>query len=290
METIIRVSTFFLNSAMPSSACLARRRPSKVKGSFDAAGQPVRMTGVTVDVTEYRAAEQLIPAAEAAIARQENALSLLLGEAPRAVARGLDLGQFHAPAIPVALPADLLRRRPDLAQAEQQIVAADRSLDSARAAFMPNVQLTAAGGLVGSSLIDDPVRVFSLGGSLLAPLLDGGRLRALQDVAAARRDQAAFGYRKAALTAFREVEDALAAEQGARAQAVVFEAQRRAVAETLTLATHRYRAGYSPHIEVLDAQRGLLSVELALIQARTDRLNAIIALYQSVGGGWVVGV
>lgn len=235
---------------------------------------------------EYRAAEQLIPATEAAIARQENGLSVLLGEPPRAIARGLALTRIGAPPIPGGLPSDLLRRRPDLAQAEQQLVAADRTLDSVRAAFMPSVQLTAAGGFVASSLLDDPVRIFSLGGSVLAPILDGGRLQAQQGIAVARRDQAAIAYRKAALTAFREVEDALAAEQAARRQSDVLDAQRRAVADALTLATNRYRAGYSPYLEKLDAQRSLLGVELSLIQTRSDRLNALITLYQAMGGGW----
>ncbi|MBU2362691.1 MAG: efflux transporter outer membrane subunit, partial [Alphaproteobacteria bacterium] len=235
---------------------------------------------------EYRAAEQLMPVTEAAIARQENGLSVLLGENPRAIVRGRELAQIGAPPVPNGLPADLLRRRPDLAQAEQQLVAADRSLDSARAAFLPNIQLTAAGGYVASTLLNDPIQTYSLGGSLLAPILDGGRLRAQQGVVAARRDQAAQAYRKAALTAFREVEDALAAEQAARAQAVSLEAQRHALSEALLLATNRYKAGYSAYIEKLDAQRSLLAVELTLIQTRSDRLNALIALYQGVGGGW----
>ncbi|HEX7947449.1 MAG TPA: TolC family protein, partial [Phenylobacterium sp.] len=185
-----------------------------------------------------------------------------------------------------ALPADLLRRRPDLAQAEQQVVAADRSLDSVRAAFLPNIQLTASGGYVASTLLGDPIRVFSLGGSALDPLLDFGRLKAQQGAAAARRDQAAFAYRRAALTAFREVDDALASERGAAEQTADLLHQREAQAQVLTLATKRYRAGYSPFLEQLDAQRFLLQVDLQLIQARADRLTAAVALYQALGGGW----
>lgn len=235
---------------------------------------------------EYRAAEQLIPVTEAAIARQENGLSVLLGESPRAMARGRPLGEIAAPEVSAGLPSSLLRRRPDLASAEQQLVAADRGLDSVRAAFLPSVQLTAAGGYVDSTLLRDPIGIYSLGGSVLEPILDGGRLKAQQGIAVARRDQAAFAYRKAALTAFREVEDALAAAEGARAQTVVLEAQRTAQAEALRLAANRYRAGYSPYYEELDAQRGLLGADLALVQSRADRLNALIALFQSVGGGW----
>ena len=162
---------------------------------------------------EYHSTEQLIPSLQLAIARQENGLSVLLGENPRAIERGATLSALASPAVPTMLPSELLRRRPDIAQAEQQIVAADRSLDAARAAFLPSIRLGVSGGYVDSTLIADPVGIFSVGGSILAPLFEGGRLRAQADAAAARRDQAAYSYRKAALNAFREVEDALAALQ-----------------------------------------------------------------------------
>ncbi len=238
----------------------------------------------------YVAAAQLIPAAELAIRRQEDGLALLLGDNPRTVGRGRALGEIAAPAPPALLPAQVLRRRPDIAQAEQQLVAADRSLDAARAAFMPTLQITDTDGFVDSDLLADPVHVFSLGGSVLAPIFQGGRLRAQAAGAAARRDQAAFAYRKAALTAFREVEDALAAARRTDEQVAALERQRTAAANALSLATNRYRAGYSPFLEQLDAQRGLLGVDLALVQARSDRLAASVALYQALGGGWANSV
>ncbi|MES2058748.1 MAG: efflux transporter outer membrane subunit [Pseudomonadota bacterium] len=235
---------------------------------------------------EYRATEQLVPQAELAISRQENALRLLLGETPGAVERGTALASFTAPPIPNGLPADLLRRRPDLFQAEQNLVAADRSLDSARAAMLPNLSLTGSAGLVLSTALSDPVGVFSLGGSILSPIFDGGRLRAQADAGAARRDQAAFAYRKAALTAFREVDDSLAGVQRSGEQAIAIAGQRDALAAALRNASNRYRAGYSSYLDQLDTQRGLLTAELALVQARADRLTAYVALYQAFGGGW----
>ncbi|MBC9032304.1 efflux transporter outer membrane subunit [Sphingomonas sp. JC676] len=235
---------------------------------------------------ELAAAQALIPATELSIRRQEDALNLLLGENPRAIVRGLTLDALQTPQTPAALPSELLRRRPDIAQAEQSVVSADRSLDSARAAFLPSIRLSAAGGFVTSNLLPDPVTIFSLGGSILAPIFEGGRLHAQQDAAAARRDQAAFTYRKTALTAFREVEDSLAAVDRVAEQERVIEAQRISLAEVLRLATNRYRAGYSPYLEQLDAQRALLSAELSLVQARSDRLSASVSLYQALGGGW----
>ncbi|AXJ95621.1 RND transporter [Sphingomonas sp. FARSPH] len=238
--------------------------------------------------SEYQATLQLVPAAELAVSRQENALSLLLGEAPRAIPRGLPLDRLTTPAIPDGLPADLLRRRPDLFQAEQSLVAADRTLDSARAAMLPNVALTGSAGVTLSTVLANPIGVFTLGANILSPIFDGGRLRAQTDVAAARRDQAAFAYRRAALTAFREVDDALAGVRRSGEQAQALGGQVDALAAALRNASNRYRAGYSAYIDQLDAQRGLLAAELALVQARADRLNAYVALYQAMGGGWSV--
>ncbi|HEX4179125.1 MAG TPA: efflux transporter outer membrane subunit [Rhizomicrobium sp.] len=235
----------------------------------------------------YHATEQLIPATELAITRQEDGFSVLLGANPQTVARGKILDSLDAPSAPVSLPSALLRRRPDIETAEQQLAAADSALDAARDAFMPDVQLAAAGGMVGSTLVDgSPLGVWSLGGSILAPIFSAGRLDAQKDAATARRDQAAFAYRKTALTAFREVEDALSAVERDEEQEKALAAERDSLAHALVLATHRYREGYSPYLDQLDAQRGLLSTQLGLVQARTDRLNAIVTLYQSVGGGW----
>ncbi|MBX3485801.1 efflux transporter outer membrane subunit, partial [Phenylobacterium sp.] len=235
---------------------------------------------------DYRATAQQIPVVELAIRRQEDGLSLLLGDDPRAIARGAALEALVHPTVPPGLPSALLRRRPDVAQAEHALAGADRSLDAARAAFLPNVQLTANGGYVASSLLSDEIGVFSLGGSVLAPIFDTGRLRAQQDAAVARRDQAAFAYRKTALNAFREVEDALAAVQRVAEQEREVTVQRAALAEAYRLAESRYRAGYSPYLDQLEAQRGLLATDLLLVQVRADRLNAAVSLYQALGGGW----
>lgn len=235
---------------------------------------------------EYAATAQLVPAAELAISRQENALALLTGDPPRAIERGLPLDRIATPAIPDGLPADLLRRRPDLFQAEQALVAADRSLDSQRAAMLPNLALTGSAGVVLSTALADPVALFSLGASILAPIFDGGRLRAQERAATARRDQAAFAYRRAALVAFREVDDALAGVRRSGEQADDLAQQADAARGALQNASNRYRAGYSGYIEQLDAQRNLLTAELSLVQARADRLSAYAALYQAMGGGW----
>lgn len=236
--------------------------------------------------SEYRAATQIVPQALLAIARQENALSLLVGDSPRDIARGVPLEALQRPAVPDGLPSDLLRRRPDIAQAERTLAASDASLAAARAQFLPQLRLSGSAGAVISSLIGDPVGIWSLGGSVLAPLFQGGRLRAGVEGAAGRRDQAAFGYQRTVLTAFREVEDNLAAAVRLSQQRTEIEQQRDALSEALRHATNRYQAGYSSYLEQLDAQRNLLSAQLTLVQLEADQLNALIALHQAVGGGW----
>ncbi|WP_257543700.1 efflux transporter outer membrane subunit [Sphingopyxis sp. DBS4] len=234
---------------------------------------------------EYRAAEQQIPAIEAAIARQENGLSLLVGDTPHAIARGANFDALATPAVPAVLPSELVRRRPDIAQAEYALAATDANLRAARAQFLPQIRLSASAGAVASNLLGDPISIWSIGGSILAPIFQGGRLQGQYDVATAQRDQAAFAYRKSVLTAFREVEDQLALIDRLGAQEQALLAQHTAVAEVLRHATNRYRAGYSPYLEQIDAQRALLAVDQALIQLRADRLTAYVALYQALGGG-----
>ncbi len=232
-------------------------------------------------------AAQLIPATQLAIRRQEDGLSVLLGANPGPIPRGAALDALTLPQPATVMPAALLRRRPDMVAAEQQLVSADRSLDSVRAAFLPSIQLNGTGGYVASSLLmSNPVGVFALGGSILAPLFDAGRLRAQQKGAAAQRDVAAFAYRQVALNAFREVEDALDAVARTDEQEVALMREQQAASSLLTLATKRYRDGYSPYLEQVDAERGLLTTDLAVVQLRADRLTSAVTLYQAAGGGW----
>ena len=233
---------------------------------------------------EYQATAQLVPQLKAQIARQENALSVLTGELPGAIKRGGTLADLRQPPAPAALPSELLRRRPDVAAAEYRIAAGDAQMRVARADFMPSIDLGAAAGVALSDLLADPVGVWSLGGSILAPIFQGGKLQAQLDGATAQRDQAAWAYRSAVLNAFREVEDRMAVLANLKEQEAALEAQQVAVADALRHARNRYRAGYTPYIEQVDAQRALLGVELSLVQVRADELTTLIGLYQAVGG------
>lgn len=233
---------------------------------------------------ERQAAAQRVPALELAVRRQENALSVLTGQTPGRTPRGR-VADLRLPAPAPGLPSALLARRPDLAQAEAQLRAADASLSAADKALLPQVRLTASLGELFVEHID-PMTVWSLGGSVLAPLFDGGRLSAQADAAEARRDQLAFVYRGAVLNAFAETENAL---EGVTRLTTQFEAaarQRDAQAEALRRAHNRYEAGYASYLEELDAQRGLFGAELAVIQLQELRLTNAVNLYQALGGGW----
>jgi NodT family efflux transporter outer membrane factor (OMF) lipoprotein len=271
--------------AVARDTLAARGNALRLATSRDRAGYSPRLE-LQQAQAEYDATAQIIPQIEASIARAEDGLSTLVGDVPAPVTRGVRLEALTTPAVPEGLPSTLLDRRPDIAQAANQLTAADASLAASRKRFLPQLRLSASAGAAFSTLLADPISIWSIGGSVLAPLFEGGRLRAQAEVSAAQRDQAAQGYRRAVLTSFREVEDALASVAHLDAQIALARHQRDALAEALRLATNRYREGYSPYLEQLDAQRGLLNAQLALVGLETDALTARVQLYQAMGGGW----
>ncbi|GEN98688.1 RND transporter NodT [Novosphingobium sediminis] len=263
----------------------ARSESLRIAQSRDRAGYSPKLE-LQQARAEYDATAQIIPQIEGAIRRTEDGLSQLTGEPPHEIERGGALRSLAVPPVPAGLPSDLLDRRPDIAQAADQLAATDAALRAARKRFLPQLRLSASGGLAISSLLADPITLWQAGGSVLAPLFAGGRLRAGVEAAAGQRDQAAFAYRRTVLQSLREVEDALAAIGAVDAQIALARHQRDTVAEALRLATNRYRAGYSSYLEQLDAQRGLLNADLALVSLQTDALTARVQLFQALGGGW----
>lgn len=237
--------------------------------------------------SEYESAAELLPQLQQAIREQENALRLLTGRLPGAVERGAGLLTIAPPPVPGILPSELLRRRPDIQQAELLLAASDLNIQAQRDRYLPQVQLSASlGRLFVNSLDYDPVRVWDLGASVLAPIFNAGRLEAGVNIAVAQRNQAAFAYRATALQAFNEVENSLSAIGNLRQQLDRVAARRAVLERSLTYAEDRYRAGYSSYLETLDAQRNLFNTELAAVQLRESQLSALISLYQVLGGGW----
>lgn len=192
--------------------------------------------------------------------------------------------------LPVGLSSDVLLQRPDIAQAEQQLIAANANIGAARAARFPRISLTASAGVVSDSLsglFNDGRNAWSFAPALTVPLFDAGRTAAGVDAARVKRDMAVAQYDKAIQTAFKEVSDALVARQTYAQQAEAQLAQAKAEAARLRLSTLRYDTGVASQLDLLDAQRALFSAQQALIQAQLARQQAHISVYKALGGGWV---
>jgi NodT family efflux transporter outer membrane factor (OMF) lipoprotein len=238
---------------------------------------------------EYRNTAAAVPQLERSITQQENALSVLLGASPGAVPRGAELGVLRPPGIAPGLPSQLLRRRPDIAQAESAVAAADASLAAARDQMLPSLRLTASLGAFAHNvpdLLGNGETLWNAGLSVLAPIFDAGRLRAQAEISASLRDRAVFAYESAVRNAFAETENGLSAVQRLREQLEQAEARRLATAETLRIAHNRYRNGYSSYLEELDAQRTNFTAETNALQLRASWLAAHVDLYRALGGGW----
>ena len=238
---------------------------------------------------EYEAALAQRPAILQAIALQENALSVLVGHNPAAVARSSSLDALHSPVVPAGLPSELLNRRPDILQAEQQLVASNALIGVARAQFFPRISLTGLFGFASSSLgglFHGSASTWSITGDVAGPIYTGGGLTAAVDQAEARRRQSLYNYELVVQNAFRDVDDALASFQHSTELRDTLVARVATLTTSVQLANERYENGYSDYLEVLDAERSLFSAQLQLASARGDRERALVDLYRALGGDW----
>lgn len=248
---------------------------------------------------ELRLAESLAEGARVALeqsarqrAQDENALALLLGKPlPAGLRAQLQPGKLDAlqlPALAAGLPSQLLARRPDIQQAEQQLIAANASIGAARAAFFPRISLTAGIGSASkelSGLFKDGSWGYTLAPQLLLPIFDAGRNQAGLDSAQAGRDIALAQYEKAIQSAFREVADALAGRETLARQLAAQQAQAAADARRLELTGLRLRHGAASELDWLDAQRSDFASQQALLQTRLAWWQNQVALYKVLGGG-----
>jgi multidrug efflux system outer membrane protein len=240
--------------------------------------------------SEYEASLATIPQIELQIAQQEDALSILLGHNPGDIARDRELDDLALPAVPAGLPSELLERRPDLRQAEQDLIAANALIGAARALYFPSISLT---GLFGSastrfsSLFTGPARVWSYAGAVTLPIFTAGSISGQVTQAEAQQQQALFQYQKSIQVAFQEVADALVSLQKTREQLVVQGSQVDALRTYARLARLRYEGGYTSYIEVLDAERSLFNAQLSYAQTQGVVFTSAVSLYKAMGGGWV---
>lgn len=240
--------------------------------------------------SELRSTRAQVPLLQHQIAQQENGLSLLLGSNPGSVARSENFESLTPLHLPSQLPSTLLNRRPDIVQAERQLLASDATLAASRASLLPSINLTASGSIQDrtlSGLLDNPLRLWSVGGSILAPILNRQALNAQVDISQSQRNQALYGYEQTVRNAFREVNDSLDAITRYQEQLTELQTQQDVAQETLRIAQNRYNNGYSSYLDVLDAQRTLFSVQTSVVQVKNNLLLAQIDLYKALGGGWV---
>jgi len=253
--------------------------------------------GGSTSMLDVRQAEQLvftagsqIPALEQEIEQQENFISILMGNNPGPVARGKELTeQAHAPVLPAGLPSSLLERRPDIVQAEQQLIAANAQIGVARSLYFPQISLTGAAGYESSaltSLFTGPAGFWTFGSNLAQPIFTGGRLKSNVRLAEAQHQEALLFYQETIQGAFRDVSDALIAyrktqEFSAQQQQLTNSAQ-----DATRLSQLRYKGGATSYLEVLTNDTNYFSAELNLVQAQQNELLAMVQLYKSLGGGW----
>jgi multidrug efflux system outer membrane protein len=219
----------------------------------------------------------------------EHQLGNLTGKLDLKIPAG-DLMRLPMPVLPPAgLPSTLLQRRPDVQQAEQNLISANAQIGAARAAQFPTFTLTGSYGGQSEALVDltkDAARIWSFGPSMTLPIFDAGRHAARTRQAQARQRQALASYQKTVEAAFREVADALNNVQQSSATVADVQSKTDAAHTALRLARLRYEAGYSAYIEVLDAQRSANAAEQALVQNRQAQLSYSVDLMKALGGGW----
>lgn len=241
--------------------------------------------------SEVYNAAALVPSLEKLVAQKEHELSVLLGHNPAPIKRGLPLTGLHPPVIPAGLPSDLLTRRPDIRQAEQNLIAANANIGAAVGQYFPKFTITGTFGSASadfSHLLSGPSGLWSYGLGLAMPLFTAGKIAGQVKAAEAREQQALFGYQNTLLQAFRETEDALVENTKTQEQVQALTQQVVALREYLKLAWLRYDNGLTSYLEVLDAQRNLLNVEISLVSTRSNALQAMINIYKAFGGGWAV--
>ena len=253
--------------------------------------------GGATSMLDVRQAEQLvftaaseIPSLEQQIEQEENFIAILLGNDPAPVPRGKQLTeQYHPPTVPAGLPSSLLERRPDIRQAEQQLIAANAQIGVARAQYFPQISLTATSGYQSSalsSLFTGPAGFWSFGSTVAQPIFTGGRLRSNVRLAEAQEQDSLLSYKQTIQGAFRDVSDSLIAYRKTQE----FREQQKSLVDSAQDATRlshlRYSGGATSYLEVLTNDTNYFTAELGLVQAQLNELLSLVQLYRGLGGGW----
>jgi multidrug efflux system outer membrane protein len=248
-------------------------------------------------ITDVYQAQLLVQTAEAqiitlqqSIEQTENLLSILLGRNPGPILRGLTIvDQPHSPELPPGLPSALLERRPDVQQAEQALVAANANVGVAKANFFPQLSLTGTFGAQStalSSFLQGPATFWAVGGGIVQPLFEGGRITSGYKLAWAQRDQAELFYKQTVQQAFADVSNSLVGYRQSRLYRIKLQEQTATYQETARLANVRFMGGYTSFLEVLYTEQQYFTSELSLTQAWFAEMQNYAQLYQALGGSW----
>ena len=240
--------------------------------------------------SQYQQALAAIPAIGQQIAAQENLISILLGRNPGPIARGKPIDQLAAPLIPADLPSTLLARRPDILQAEQNLVAANANIGAARALYYPSLSLTGALGSASTAFgnfLTGPASVWLLAAGLTGPIFTFGAIEGQVRTAEGQKDAAVNFYQQVIFGAFRETNDALVGSRNKQEEAELQATRVLALREFARLARLRFDNGIASYVEVLVADNELFAAELASVGTLAERYRQLINVYQAMGGGWV---
>lgn len=240
--------------------------------------------------SRYETAAASIPQLRSAIAQTENGLSVLLARNPGPIERGKSIDDLVVPGVPSGLPSNLLARRPDIAQSEQNLIAANAQIGAARALYFPTISLTAALGFASgelNNLFTGPARTWSYGGSITGPIFTAGAIRGQVAQAEAIQRGALLGYEATVQAAFADVDNALVARRELIAQIDAQQKLVQALSETERLARLQYEGGYTSYSTVLQAQQELFPQQLNLSQSQYSLRNSLVNLYKAMGGGWI---
>ncbi len=251
-------------------------------------GQTSMMT-VEQARTQYESAASAIPQIEGQIVQTENALSLLLGRNPGPIPRGKSIYEIAFPAIPAAIPSRVLERRPDIAQSEQNLIAANAQIGAAKALYFPTISLTGGYGQASAELKDlfkGPANTWSFAGSITGPIFTAGAIAGQVRQAEAARTAALLSYESAVQNAFADVENSLVSRAKTAEQLKAQERLVTAAREYVRLAQLQYDGGYSPYMVVIQAQEQLFPAEINHAKYRATLFTTFVDIYKAMGGGW----
>jgi len=288
-------SAYFQLLELDSEMNISRRTLDSRKESLRLV--EVRAKGGATSLLDVRQSEQLVYTAAAAIPdlerrieQQENLISILLGKNPGPVIRGKPLIENPLlPVVPAGLASSLLERRPDIQSFEQQLIAANARIGVAKAAYFPQITLTATGGYESSALTNlftDPAGFWSFGGQLLQPIFTAGKIRSNVRLTEAQQQEAVLVYQQSIQQAFREVSDSLIAYRKNQEFRVQQELLTNSAQDATRLSNMRYQGGVTSYLEVLDSDTRYFDAQLGLAQSQLNERLALVQLYNALGGGW----